>query len=108
MVVGASGGLGGEFVSSLIAAGANVYGTAKSNESATKISDQVAQKLLLDFESQESISTLANYLNSAVKLDGVIVSAGLVAFGLATDTPNEIDSKLIGGGQTFLHFSKAY
>jgi cyclic-di-GMP-binding biofilm dispersal mediator protein len=95
LVVGASGGLGGEFVSSLIAAGANVYGTAKSNESAAKISDQVTQKLLLDLENEESISTLANYLNSAVKLDGVIVTAGLVAFGLATDTPNEIDSKLI-------------
>jgi cyclic-di-GMP-binding biofilm dispersal mediator protein len=55
----------------------------------------VVQKLLLDLESQESISTLTTYLNSAVKLDGVIVSAGVVGFGLATDTPVEIDAKLI-------------
>jgi short-subunit dehydrogenase len=95
LVVGASGGLGREFVASLIAAGANVYGTARSNESAAHISDQVVQKLLLDLESQESISTLTTYLNSAVKLDGVIVAAGVVGFGLATDTPVEIDAKLI-------------
>ncbi len=95
LVVGASGGLGREFVANLIEAGANVYGTAKSNESAAKISDQVVQKLLLDLESQESISTIANYLNSAVKLDGVIVAAGLVGFGLATDTPAEVDAKLM-------------
>ncbi len=95
LVVGASGGLGREFVSSLLEAGASVYGTAKSNESAARISDQVVQKLLLDLESQESISTIANYLNSAVKLDGVIVAAGLVGFGLATDTPAEVDAKLM-------------
>jgi cyclic-di-GMP-binding biofilm dispersal mediator protein len=34
-------------------------------------------------------------LNSSVKLDGVIISAGLVAFGLATDTPTSIDAKLL-------------
>jgi len=95
LVVGASGGLGREFTASLIAAGANVYGTARSNESAAHISDQVVQKLLLDLESQESISTLTTYLNSAVKLDGVIVAAGVVGFGLATDTPVEIDARLI-------------
>jgi len=95
LVVGASGGLGREFATSLIAAGANVYGTARSNESAAHISDQVVQKLLLDLESQESISTLTTYLNSAVKLDGVIVAAGVVGFGFATDTPVEIDAKLI-------------
>ncbi len=95
LIVGASGGLGREFATSLIAAGANVYGTARSNESAAHISDQVVQKLLLDLESQESISTLTTYLNSAVKLDGVIVAAGVVGFGLATDTPVEIDAKLI-------------
>lgn len=94
LVVGASGGLGREFVASLIAAGANVYGTARSNESAANIPDQVVQKLLLDLESQESISTLTTYLNSAVKLDGVIVAAGVVGFGLATDTPVEVDAKL--------------
>ncbi|MFM1957773.1 MAG: hypothetical protein RI929_136 [Actinomycetota bacterium] len=95
LVVGASGGLGREFAASLVAAGANVYGTARSNESAAHISDQVVQKLLLDLESQESISTLTTYLNSAVKLDGVVVAAGVVGFGLATDTPVEIDAKLI-------------
>ncbi len=95
LVVVASGGLGREFATSLIAAGANVYGTARSNESAAHISDQVVQKLLLDLESQESISTLTTYLNSAFKLDGVIVAAGVVGFGLATDTPAEVDAKLI-------------
>lgn len=95
LVVGASGGLGREFVVQLASLGANIYGTARSNESATNIPDQVVQKLLLDLEISESISTLANYLNSAVKLDGVIISAGLVAFGLATDTPATIDAKLM-------------
>jgi cyclic-di-GMP-binding biofilm dispersal mediator protein len=95
LVVGASGGLGNEFVKQLVSAGSNVYGTAKSNESAANIPDQVVQKLLLDLESPESIATLATYLNSSVKLDGVIVSAGLVAFGLSVDTPASIDSKLL-------------
>lgn len=95
LVVGASGGLGREFVSRLAASGANVYGTARTNESAAQIPDQVVQKLLLDLENAESIATLANYLNSAVKLDGVVVSAGVVAFGLATETPETIDAKLL-------------
>lgn len=95
LVVGASGGLGREFVSQLLEAGANVYGTARTNESAALIPNQVIQKLLLDLESADSISTLANYLNSAVKLDGIVVSAGLVAFGLATETPQAIDAKLL-------------
>lgn len=95
LVVGASGGLGNEFVKQLVSAGANVYGTAKSNESAANIPDQVVQKLLLDLENSESIATLATYLNSSVKLDGVIISAGLVAFGLSVDTQAAIDSKLL-------------
>lgn len=95
LVVGASGGLGNEFVKQLVSAGANVYGTAKSNESAANIPDQVIQKLLLDLENSESIATLTTYLNSSVKLDGVVVSAGLVAFGLSVDTLAAIDSKLL-------------
>ncbi len=95
LVVGASGGLGMEFARQLTAAGAKVYGTARSNESAANIPDQVTQKLLLDLESAESINTLATYLNASVKLDGVIVTAGLVAFGLAAETPAEIDAKLM-------------
>ena len=95
LVVGASGGLGIEFVNQLTAAGATVYATARTNESSVRIPDQVAQKLLLDLESADSITTLATYLNSSVKLDGVIISAGLVAFGLATDTTTSIDAKLL-------------
>ena len=95
LIVGASGGLGKEFASVLIAGGANVYGTATSNESAANIPDQAVQKLLLNLESAESIATLASYLNSAVRLDGVIVSAGLVAFGLSIETPSEIDARLL-------------
>ncbi len=95
LVVGASGGLGREFTTQLAASGANVYGTARTNESATQIPGQVVQKLLLDLENAESINTLANYLNSAVKLDGVVVSAGVVAFGMATETPETIDAKLL-------------
>ena len=95
LIVGASGGLGKEFASVLIAGGANVYGTATSNESAVNIPDQAVQKLLLNLESAESIATLASYLNSSVKLDGVIVAAGLVAFGLSIETPSEIDARLL-------------
>ena len=95
LVVGASGGLGIEFVNQLTAAGATVYATARTNESSVRIPDQVAQKLLLDLESADSITTLATYLNSSVKLDGVIISAGLVAFGFATDTTTSIDAKLL-------------
>jgi NAD(P)-dependent dehydrogenase (short-subunit alcohol dehydrogenase family) len=63
LVVGASGGLGREFASVLIAGGANVYGTATSNDSAVNIPDQAVQKLLLNLESAESIATLSTYLN---------------------------------------------
>lgn len=89
LVVGASGVLGANFVEALSQAGANLYGTATSAESAQRIPASANLKLLLDLTSDESITTLANYLNAEVPLDGVILSAGVVGFGPATEASHD-------------------
>ena len=86
LVVGASGVLGGAIAGQLVAAGARVLGTASSTESAHRIPEAVQLKLLLDLESDESIATLANYINAQEKIDGIVLAAGRVGFGRLADT----------------------
>jgi cyclic-di-GMP-binding biofilm dispersal mediator protein len=50
----------------------------------------------LDLENQDSIDTLTNYINSSVEvIDGIVIAAGLVAFGSIHETPNSIQSRLM-------------
>ena len=95
LVVGANGAFGREFSQQLRAAGARVYGTATNAETSSRLSPDLDQRLLLDLESQESINTLANYLqNVPESLDGIVLASGLVAFGAISDTPSEVQARL--------------
>lgn len=95
LVIGASGVLGAAITSQLVAKGATVLGTARSNESAGKIPNTVEIRLLLDYENKDSIKTLTDYLNSTTELDGIVNAAGVVAFGKAVDTPSEVVSSMM-------------
>ncbi len=65
LVVGASGVLGAELTRQLRAKGAEVMGTASSNDSAAKIPSVAEVRLLLDLTQPESITTLTDYLVAA-------------------------------------------
>lgn len=93
LVVGASGALGSLIVQEFIQQGAEVLGTASTNESAARIPDGCNLKLLLDLTSDQSIATLAEYLN-ATGLDGVVLASGIVAFGNTSDLTSEVLEKL--------------
>lgn len=94
LVVGASGVLGAEITRQLRAKGAEVMGTASSNESAAKIPNVAEVRLLLDLTQPESITTLTEYLVAASGVDGIINAAGVVAFGPAAQLSQETISKL--------------
>jgi cyclic-di-GMP-binding biofilm dispersal mediator protein len=81
LVVGASGVLGAHIAADLASQGARVLGTATSNESAARMPESVALRLLLDLQSAESIGVLADYLKATEKLDGIVLAAGRVGFG---------------------------
>uniref|UniRef100_UPI0040483BF4 SDR family NAD(P)-dependent oxidoreductase n=1 Tax=Aquiluna sp. TaxID=2053504 RepID=UPI0040483BF4 len=89
LVVGASGVLGAELTRQLRAKGAEVMGTASSNDSAAKIPAVAEVRLLLDLTQPESITTLTDYLVAASGLDGIINAAGVVAFGPASELKSE-------------------
>ena len=96
LVLGCSGALGSEFARQLSAEGASVIGTSSSAESAAKIPAQVTTKFVVNLEDQRSIHDFVNHLtDSGVTLDGVILAAGLVAFGPIADTPTEVTSRLM-------------
>ena len=86
LVVGGSGVLGGELVRALSARGARVLATASSNEGATRIPAQAALRLLVNLADPASIKVLTDYLNATESLDGIVLAAGRVGFGLAADT----------------------
>jgi short-subunit dehydrogenase len=92
LVVGASGVLGAELTRQLQEKGATVLGTARVNETAGNIPAKVEIRLLLDYESPESVKTLTDYLLASSEIDGIINASGLVAFGEA----NSLDSQTIG------------
>lgn len=96
LVIGSSGAFGAEFTEQLIEAGANVSGTAKNVETSIKLRGDLHSRLLLDLENQENIQNFADYLNSqAVAIDGIVLAAGLVAFGTAQETPLHITNRLL-------------
>lgn len=89
LVIGASGVLGSEITRQLRAKGADVMGTASSNESAAAIPAIVDVRLLLDLTEPESITTLTQYLVASSQVDGVINAAGVVAFGPVSELSAE-------------------
>jgi len=96
LVIGANGFFGRLTAEKLIAMGANVIGTARSNESAANLPAGLTQGLLLDLESAESIATLTGYLStSGAQLDAIINAAGVVGFGPAAETSARDAQKLM-------------
>jgi cyclic-di-GMP-binding biofilm dispersal mediator protein len=94
LVVGASGALGSELTKQLRAHGAEVMGTASSNDSAAKIPAVAEVRLLLDLTQPESITTLTEYLVATGHLDGIINASGVVAFGPASELSAETIGQL--------------
>ncbi|MSZ95018.1 MAG: SDR family NAD(P)-dependent oxidoreductase, partial [Actinobacteria bacterium] len=96
LVVGASGAFGGEFCNQLMSQGALVSGTARTAESSARLRSDLHQRLILDLESPASIDQLTTFLRSQPDaLDGIILAAGLVAFGSIADTPSNVTSRLM-------------
>lgn len=94
LVVGASGVLGAAITRLLTAKGARVLGTATSNESANRIPTEAAVRLLLDLENPASIKVLSDYLVQAENIQGVILAAGRVGFGFASETSHTDASRI--------------
>jgi len=86
LVVGASGVLGAELTRMLSAKGAQVLGTARTQESAASIPAEAVLRLLVDLADPNSITNLTQYLVANETIDGVVVASGRVGFGLAADT----------------------
>lgn len=94
LVIGASGALGSELTRQLRAKGAEVMGTASSNESAAQIPAVAEVRLLLNLIEPESITTLTEYLVASSPLDGVVNAGGVVAFGPVSELTPETIAKL--------------
>lgn len=95
LVVGGNGAFGAEFGAQLKTAGASVIGTARSQDSSVRLATDLDERLLLDLENDESITRLTNYLTSSpMPLDGIVLAAGLVAFGLISETPFNVVERL--------------
>lgn len=96
LVVGASGAFGQEFCTQLQALGATVLGTASSPESSIRLPASLEQRLILDLTSTSSVSAVIEHLlATAPKLDGIVLAAGLVAFGSVSETPVDVTEKLL-------------
>lgn len=81
LVIGASGGLGGQFVSQLTGAGSSVISATSQN---------------VNLESSASIQTFCNsLLASGAAIDGIVLAAGLVAFGAIAETPAAVTERLM-------------
>lgn len=95
LVVGANGAFGSEFSRQLIAQGGKVIGTARDADSSMRLAPDLHQRLLLNLEDPNSITTLTTYLaNATENLDGIILASGLVAFGSIAETPFTVQQRL--------------
>ena len=94
LVVGGSGVLGGEIVKLLASRGAQVLATARTAETAANIPAQAHLRLLVDLGDSASIRVLTDYLNANEPVDGIIIAAGRVGFGVAAETSIEDIEKL--------------
>jgi cyclic-di-GMP-binding biofilm dispersal mediator protein len=81
LVIGDSGGLGSCLTRQLQAAGASVLG---------------ASSLQVNLNSEESIERFCTGIaTSGIGIDGIVLAAGLVAFGTIEETPSTITSRLM-------------
>lgn len=80
LVIGASRGIGREFVRQLLADGWKVWATARNDAALTELRAAGAEELKLDVANAESIAALAGQLDG-VKLDLALYVAGVYGSG---------------------------
>lgn len=86
IVVGASGGLGREIATQLTARGASVIGTARAISAFASMSPFTSSQTLLDLADARSVAEFVDDVASGpVGIDGLILAAGVVAFGPAAE-----------------------
>ena len=79
LVVGASGGLGSRLVAELDAAGATVLSASRSTTASLDLSDP---------------QSIRDYVGGLTALDGVVIAAGVVAFGPADQVSDTVLAEL--------------
>jgi short-subunit dehydrogenase len=88
LVIGATGGIGTSLCAALSEAGANVIGTTQRSENLERLASVTSQQHVLDLADPGSIASfLDEFEGDDVTIDGLIVAAGVVAFGNAVDAP---------------------
>lgn len=88
LVIGATGGIGTSLCAALSQAGASVIGTTQRSENLERLASVTSQQHVLDLSDPGSIASfLDEFEGDDVTIDGLIVAAGLVAFGNAVDAP---------------------
>ena len=96
VVVGARGGLGREIATALTQRGASVIGTARSESSFGEMVGYTSRQLPLDLNDPRSVADFIDDLTSGpVVIDGLVLAAGIVAFGPAAETSSATLSELM-------------
>lgn len=86
IVVGASGVLGREIATQLTARGASVIGTARLTGSFAGMGAYTSSQAQLDLADVRSVADFVDEISSGpVGIDGLVLAAGVVAFGAAGD-----------------------
>ena len=96
LVLGANGVLGSYISELLQSKGAQILGTARSNQSSVTLNANFSERLILDLNDPVSIAAVASYLvSSELPLDGVINAAGVVGFGTVEATSSQMAAMLM-------------
>ena len=96
VVVGARGGLGREIATQLTQRGASVIGTARYESSFGEMVGYTSRQLPLDLTDPLSVADFIDDLTSGpVGIDGLVLAAGIVAFGPAAETSSATLSELM-------------
>ena len=96
LVLGANGVLGSHVCELLQSKGAQILGTARSNQSSVTLNANFSERLILDLNDPVSIAAVASYLvSSELPLDGVINAAGVVGFGTVEATSSQMAAMLM-------------
>ena len=96
VVVGARGGLGREIATALTQRGASVIGTTRSESSFGEMVGYTSRQMPLDLNDPRSVADFIDELTSGpVGIDGLVLAAGIVAFGPAAETSPATLSELM-------------
>jgi len=96
VVVGARGGLGREIASQLSVRGASVIGTSRSASTLADMAGFTSRQIALDLQDRQSVADFIDDLASGpVGIDGLVLAAGVVAFGPAAETRPETLAQLM-------------